>query len=426
MSTLAILNARLIDPATGRDEIASVRTENGLITDITAGPADWVVDHSIDADGLCLIPGLIDMRVVTGEPGAEHKETLASAGQAAAAGGVTSMVIMPSTNPVIDDVSLVDYVQRRGKAVSPVRVYVAGALTKGLDGKTMTEMGMMINAGAMMFANGETPITDTGLMRHVMSYSSIFNALISHRPVDANLSRGSCAHESDFAFRLGLRTAPAASERIIAERDLALAELTGARYLLDQVSSAETLPALARAKQKDMEVYASVSINHLALNELDIGDYRTFAKLDPPLRAEADREALVAAINDGLIDVIVSAHDPHPAGEKRRPFAEALPGAIGLELLLSGGLTLVADGQLDLHAFLKAVTTNPADLLGLPQGRIAIGAPADLVLFNPDRPWICDADALLSMSDNTPFDGRRMQGQTLMTIVNGTVVFDAR
>jgi dihydroorotase len=424
---LAILGARLIDPATGRDEIGDLLVENGKITALGAGIfADGLAEDilSIEADGLVLAPGLIDMRVVTGEPGAEHKETLASAGRAAAAGGVTTMIVMPQTNPVIEDISLVDHIQRRGRETSPVNVLIAGALTKGLKGAEMTEIGLMSEAGAVMFSNGDTPISDTRLMRRIMSYSSTFNALIAHRPVDAHLSQGACAHESDFASRLGLPSAPALSERIIAERDIALAELTGGRTLIDLVSSEETLPAIRRAKAKDLEVAASVSINHLALNELDIGDYRSFAKLDPPLRTEEDRAALLAAINDGTIDVVVSAHDPRPAGEKRRPFAEASAGAVGLELLLPAGLSLVADGQLDLMAFLNAVTANPAALLGLNQGRIAEGAPADLVLFDAGAPWMCDTDNLLSQSKNTPFDGRHMQGKAVMTICGGKVVFD--
>ena len=429
MNKIAILGARLIDPATGLDEVGDLLIEDGIIAAMGAGIfAEGLAPHieQIDGAGFMLAPGLIDMRVVTGEPGAEHKETLASAGRAAAAGGVTSMVVMPQTNPVIDDISLVDYIQSRGKAGSPVRVYVAGALTKGLLGNDMTEIGLMSQAGALMFSNGEAPIMDASLMRRIMSYSAAFNALIAHRAIDADLSKNACAHESDFSARLGLTAAPAISERIMAERDMALAELTGARYLLDLVSAKETLPAIRRAKAKDLDVSASVSINHLALNELDIGDYRSFAKLDPPLRGEEDRLALLAAINDGTIDVIVSAHDPRPAGEKRRPFAEAAAGAASLEILLSAGLTLASDGQLDMMAFLKAVTCNPADLLGLPQGRLAEGAPADLVLIDEGKPWMCDVDDLISKSKNTPFDGRHMQGKAVVTICGGVVVFDIR
>ena len=429
MSTIAILGARLLDPASSRDEIGDVLIQDGKIAAIGPGIfADGVPSdaETIEADGLCLAPGLIDMRVVTGEPGAEHKETLESAGRAAAAGGVTTMVVMPQTNPVIEDISLVDHIRRSGRENAPINVLIAGALTKGLAGEEMTELGLMSDAGAVMFSNGDTPISDTRLMRRIMAYSSTFNALIAHRPVDAHLSQGACAHESDFSSRLGLPAAPALSERIIAERDIALAELTGGRTLLDLISSEETLPAIRRAKARDLEVAASVSINHLALNELDIGDYRSFAKLDPPLRTESDRKALLSAIDDGTIDIIVSAHDPRPAGEKRRPFAEASAGAVGLEVLLSAGLTLVADDQLDLMAFLAAVTSNPATLLGLEQGKLETGAPADIVLFDAGAPWLCDAENLTSKSKNTPFDGRHMQGKAIITICGGEVVFERR
>ncbi|NNC38041.1 MAG: dihydroorotase [Acidimicrobiales bacterium] len=429
MSRLAILGARLVDPASGRDEIGDVLVENGKIAALGAGIfADGIPEgtENIEADGLVLAPGLIDMRVVTGEPGTEHKETLASAGRAAAAGGVTTMVVMPQTNPVIEDISLVDHIRRSGRENSPVNVLIAGALTKGLNAEEMTELGLMSDAGAVMFSNGDTPISDTRLMRRIMAYSSTFNALIAHRPMDPYLSQGSCAHESDYSSRLGLPAAPAVSERIIAERDIALAELTGGRTLLDLISSEETLPAIRRAKARDLEVAASVSINHLALNEMDIGDYRSFAKLDPPLRTENDRKALLNAIDDGTIDVIVSSHDPRPAGEKRRPFAEASAGAVGLEILLSAGLTLVADGQMDLMAFLAAVTCNPAALLGLEQGNLEEGAPADLILFDAGAPWLCDAEMLASKSKNTPFDGRHMQGKAVMTICNGKIVFERR
>ncbi|PHR56996.1 MAG: dihydroorotase [Robiginitomaculum sp.] len=427
MSMLAIRNARLIDPDSELDILGDLLVEDGKIAGFGADIFDNGIPdgaHLIDATGLILAPGLIDMRVVTGEPGSEHKETLGSAGDAAASGGVTSMVVMPQTNPVIDDISLVNYILRRGRDTSPINVYSAGALTTGLKSESMTELGLMAHAGAVMFSNGENPIADTRLMRRIMSYSSTFNALIAHRAIDPYLSEGTCAHESDYSSRLGLHGAPALSERIMAERDLALVELTGARYLIDLISSAETLPAIRRAKAKDLDVSASVSINHLALNEMDIGPYRSFAKLDPPLRTEQDRTALIAAINDGTIDVIVSAHDPRPAGEKRRPFSEASSGAVGLEILLSAGLTLVADGQLDLMAFLRAVTCNPADLLGLPQGRLKVGAPADLILIDEHKPWMCNVDQLKSLSRNTPFDERHMEGKAVMTICNGKIVFD--
>ena len=421
MSYLSIINARIIDPASGYDREGTVLIQDGVI--IEFGPDVIVQGEIIDAQGLICAPGLIDMRVSTGEPGRENRETIATAAIAAAAGGVTSIVIMPETNPVIDDMSLVDFIKRRAEN-APVNVYAAGALTKDLDGKTLTEIGLMSEAGAVMFSNGAQPIGDSQTMRRLLSYSASFNALISNRAIDPSLSKDAVAHESDLSSRLGLTGAPAAAERIMAERDVALAELTGGRLLIDMISSAEALEVVRRAKSRDLEVSCSVSINHLALNEVDIGDYRTFAKLDPPLREESDRLALLAGINDGTIDVIVSAHDPRPAGEKRLPFAEASTGAVGLETLLSVALSQVADDNLDLMAALAAMTCNPANLLGLSSGRIDEGRPADLILIDPHAPWICKSDALLSRSKNTPFDDRRLTGRVIKTICKGQVVFE--
>ncbi len=420
MNTLTIINARILDPETGLDTHGHIRIENGIITGI--GDFEPVGDV-IDAEGLCAAPGLIDMRVSTGEPGTEHRETIASAADAAAAGGVTTIVVTPDTSPVIDDMSLVNFIQTKGEDTH-INVHVSGALTKGLDGKTMTEIGLMSEAGALMFSNGALPVSDSLTMRRLLSYGARFNALIASRPKDAALGKNACAHESDFSARLGLPGEPAISERIMIERDIALAELTGGRLLVDMISSEEGLAAVRRAKSRDLDISASVSINHLSLNELDIGDYRTFAKLQPPLREEADRQALLGGVNDGTIDVIVSAHDPRTAGQKRLPFAEAASGAVGLELLLSAGLSQVADGHLDLMKFLACLTINPANLLDLPSGRISEGAPGDIVLFDLNMPWICDSDMLVSNSNNTPFDDRRLTGRTVTTIVGGRVAFE--
>ena len=420
--SLTFTNIRILAPESGTDKIGDIRIEDGKIAEL--GPDCKVSGTVIEGQGLCAAPGLIDMRVTTGEPGRENRETLATAAQAAISGGVTAMVVMPGTNPVLDDMALVDYVMRRGEGL-PVDIHVAGALTKGLNGETMTEIGLMQGAGAVMFASGKSPIRDEQMMRRLLSYSASFNALISNHCMTPEMSNGTVAHESDFSSRLGLTSAPAVSERMMAERDVALAELTGGRVLIDLVSSAEVLPVLRRAKAKELDVAASVSINHLALNELDIGDYRTFAKLEPPLREEQDRQALLAAINDGTIDVIVSDHDPRPAGEKRLPYAEASPGAVGLELLLAAGLSQIADGALEILPFLAALTCNPADLLGLDSGRLRVGAVADLVIFDPNEPWVCDAPKLRSRSKNTPFDGRRLTGRVRHTIKGGEIVYSA-
>lgn len=423
MKALSIVGARIIDPASGYDGEGVITIEEGRITAIGADAHPQ--GEIIDGEGLIAAPGLIDMRVITGEPGREGKETLATAGASAAAGGVTTMVVMPpepsDTRPDMDDVALIDFIRRRGTQASPVNILCAGPLLHGAD--TLAEIGLMQEAGAVMFAGGYEAVADSQIMRRLLAYSASFNALIAHRPVESALSHGTCAHESDLSSRLGLVGQPAISERIMIDRDAALVELTGGRLLVDMISSADAAAAVKRAKDRGLDMAASVSINHLCLNEVDIGDYRTFAKLTPPLRSEADRQALLASINDGTIDVIVSGHDPHPAGEKRLPFAEAAAGAVGLEILLAAGLSQVADGALDLMAFLHALTAGPAELLGLETGRLSEGAPADIILFDPDRPWICESEALRSKSGNTPFDGRRLTGRNVMTMVGGEVVY---
>ncbi len=423
MSDLTLINARIIDPETGRDEMGEMTVRQGIIEKIGTGLDP--IGEVLDAGGLIAAPGLIDMRVSTGEPGKEHKESIASATKAAAHGGVTTMVVMPDTNPVIDDIALVEHMRRIGED-SEINVLVAGALTKGLDGSTLTEIGLMSEHGAVMFSSGSDPIADSLIMRRILSYSASFNALIANRAKDPSLTRSAVAHESDFSARLGLPGSPSASERIMIERDVALAELTGGRVLIDLISSEDAVHSVRRAKERDLDIACSVSINHLSLNEIDIGDYRTFAKLDPPLREESDRQALLRGVNEGIIDVIVSAHDPQTAGEKRLPFEEAAPGAVGLELLLSAGLSQVAEGQLDLMAFLRAVTINPAQLLDLPCGRLQPGCPADIVLLDPNAPWVVDSDQLVSKSNNTPFDDRRMTGRAIITIVAGEIAWNDR
>jgi len=426
-NTLAVLNARLLDPASDYDGPGSVLVEDGRITEVIHGggavaPAGVTV---IVADGLCLSPGLIDIRVKTGEPGAEPKETLKSASLSAAAGGVTTIVIQPDTDPALDDPAMIEFIQRRGAALGLVNVRVAGAATKARDGVRMAEIGLMDEAGALYFTDVDRVIANTRTLQRVMTYAAAFNALISCRPADPWLSEGAVATSGELATRLGLASAPAIAERIQLERDLALVEQTGARYLVDQISTEDALETLARARARGLEVAASVSINHLCFNEIDIGDYRTFYRLDPPLRPESDRQALIEAVRDGLIDVITSAHAPAPAEDKRRPFAEAAPGAIGLETLLAAALSLHHEDGLDLLDVMRPLTSGPAGLLGLDAGVLKAGAPADSVLFDVGAPVVIDADTLKSKSKNSPFDGRRLQGKVVCTFVAGRRVFEA-
>jgi dihydroorotase len=418
-----IRNARLIDPAKNKVEDGAILFAEKIL-DIGAVSSAPDGAEEIDADGACVAPGLIDMRVVIGEPGAEHKETFKSAGRAAAAGGVTTMVMMPNTTPVIDDQSLVDFVLRRGVDRSGgVHILPAAALTKRLEGELMTEIGLMAEAGAVLFTNGDKPVADSRVLRRALSYATAFGALVAHRPEDPHLADGGVMHEGELAARLGLPGIPAAAELIMAERDLALAELTNGRLLLDMLSSAQSLPALARAKDRGVKANASVNVHHLVLNENDVDGYRTFAKLSPPLRSEDDRTALVEAVREGLIDVIVSGHDPRPAEDKRLPFEEAAFGAVGLETLLAGALTLHHKGDAPLNTLIRAMTLKPAELLNLPSGRLARNAPADLILIDLGAPFRLDSDKLRSKSNNSPFDEKTLQGVVKRTFIAGKTVF---
>ncbi|WP_395647835.1 dihydroorotase [Terricaulis sp.] len=420
-----IKNAKLIDPSKDKVENGAILFD-AKILDIGAVASAPDGAEIIDAGGAHIAPGLIDMRVTIGEPGAEHKETFKSAGRAAAAGGVTTMVMMPNTEPVIDDQSLVDFVLRRGPDRSGgVHILPAAALTKHLDGELMTEIGLLAEAGAVMFSNGDKPIASSRVLRRALSYATSFGALIAHRPEDPYLAEGGVMHEGDLAARLGLPGIPAAAESIMAERDLTLAELTGGRILLDMLSSAQTLPALKRAKGRGVNAYASVNVHHLVLNEQDVDGYRTFAKLAPPLRSEDDRVALGQAVKEGLIDVIVSGHDPQQAEEKRLPFEEAAFGAVGLETLLAGALTLHHNGDVPLSALIRAMTLRPAEILRLPAGRLAKGAPADVILVDIGAPFRLDSDKLKSKSNNSPFDEKTLQGAVKKTFIGGKLVFNA-
>ncbi|HUO23005.1 MAG TPA: dihydroorotase [Caulobacteraceae bacterium] len=426
--TTAFTNARLVDPENRYDGPGALVVREGAIADVVRRPNFGALSDDIrvvDCNGAMLAPGLVDIRVKTGEPGAETKETLKSACRAAAAGGVTSIVIQPDTEPAADDPATIDFIQRRARDIGLVHVYTAGAATQGLQGQRMAEIGLMIEAGALYLTDVDRPIVDSKVFRRVLSYAKGFGALVSHRPADPYLCAGAAATEGEFAARLGLPSSPVVAERIMLERDLALAEITGARLLVDQITCADSLERLKRARSKGLAIAATASINHLSFNELDIGDYRTFYKLDPPLRAELDRQALIDALADGLVEVVVSAHAPAPAEDKRLPFDEAAPGAVGLETLLAGLLALYHENRVPLVDLMRAVTYAPASLLGLKAGRITPGSPADLVLCDLGAPYQLDADTLLSKSKNSPFDGRRLQGQVLLTMAGGKIVHKA-
>jgi dihydroorotase len=289
----------------------------------------------------------------------------------------------------------------------------------------MAEIGLMHDAGCVYITDGDKPIVDSKVMRRVLAYAGALGLPVAHRPADPWLSAGAAATEGEFAGRMGLPAAPAAAEKIMLERDAALCELTGATMIVDQVSAACALETLARAKGRGLPMLATASINHLTFNELDIGDYRTFWKLEPPLRAEDDRQALIDALVDGLVDIVVSAHAPAPAEDKRLPFEEAAPGSIGLETLLPALLSLFHEGRAPLLRLIESVTLAPAKAIGLAAGRLTVGAPADLVLCDLGAPRVIDAEQLTSKSKNSAFDGRRLQGEVRMTLVDGRVVHEA-
>src|ERR1700679_2572895 len=390
---IAFVNARLIDPASGLDAKGGLLVENGKIADIGPrlfGDADRSDPEVIDCKGQVLSPGLIDMRVFTGEPGSEHRETLESASRAAAAGGVTTIVVMPNTDPVIDEPSLVDFINRRTGAAARVRVAPMAALTRRLAGETMTEIGLLQEAGAVAFTDGDRTVANARVMRRALAYASTFGALVVGHAEDPELSAGAAMNEGEYAMRLGLPAAPAMAETIAVERDIRLVELTGARYHFGQISCRAALDAIVEAKKRGLPITCGVSAHHLALNELDVGSYYTFRKVKPPLRSEVDRAAMVEGVASGAIDVIVSSHEPQGADTKRQTFASAAFGAVGLETLLPAALNLYHDGHASLPHMLAALTTAPAHILGLNGGTLAKGAAADLVLIDPDHPFVLE------------------------------------
>lgn len=424
---LVLYNARLFDPHTQRDETGGVAINNGKITaigkDITHKTA---AKKHIDCEGHLLTAGLVDMRVFTGEPGEEHRETLQTASEAAAAGGVTTLICMPNTDPVIDDVALVDFIERRARDTGQVNIHPMAALTKGLAGTEITEIGLLKKAGAVAFTDGDKAIANTQVMRRGLLYAKGLDALIVQHVEEPALSGGDM-NSGEIASRLGLSGIPCEAETILLERDLRLVEMTGAQYHAAQLSSAQGLCALRDAKSRSPHlaenVSAGVSINNLVLNENDIGAYRTFFKLSPPLRSEDDRRALIEGLNEGLIDVIVSDHNPQDPDTKRRPFAEAAFGAVGVETMLPAALSLYHSGDVSLETLFAAMSARPAELLGLDCGRLAEDAPADLALINLDMPWVNEVDDLKSKSKNSAFEGRRLQGACVRTFVAGKQVY---
>jgi dihydroorotase len=418
-------NARLVDPETESERRGGLLARDGSISDI--GPhlnAQTAPEGAqiIQCGGHILAPGLVDLMAFVGEPGAEHRETLASASKAAAAGGITTLVCRADTDPVIDDPAIVDFVLRRAKAASAVRIHPCAALTKGLAGREMTEIGLLQEAGAVAFGDAHRSVMNAQVMRRAMVYARDREALISHFTQDANLAAEGVMNEGELASRLGLPAIPKAAETMMLARDLTLVRLTGARYHGALITCAEAVEEMRRAKEEGLPVSCATSINHLTLNEGDVGNYRTFLKLSPPLRSEDDRQAIIAALADGVIDAIVSDHDPQDVETKRQPFAESADGAIGLETMLAAALRLVHAGDIALPRLLRLMSSGPAAAFRLHAGKLSRGAVADLIVFDPDEPWVVDPQKLNSLCKNTPFDEARLQGRVLMTMVGGEIV----
>ena len=415
---VAYANARLLDPATGLDAAGGVLTEGEEIKEAAAGLFDDGFPDGaevIDCGGLCLAPGLVDIRVELGN--------LTASARAAAAGGITSMVCLPNTDPVIDDETVVEFVARRARKQGLGKLYTYGAVTKNLDGLELAELGMLAEAGAVAFTDATATIADAQLMRQALSYGSTFGLVIVNHPEEPSLAADGDMNAGETATRLGLSGIPKQAEVIMVERDIRLAELTGGRLHLAHVSTADAIAAIRSAKDGGLEVTCDTAPPYFALNETAIGDYRTFAKLSPPLRAEDDRQAIVDGLKDGTIDVIASDHAPRDEESKRLPFTGAAAGGVGLNTLLAVSLELHHNGHMDLLDVMRALTSAPADLLTLPAGRLEPGRPADLVVFDPERAWKVSEDRLLSQAKNSPFDGRPVQGEVVRTVVDGRTVF---
>ncbi len=426
MTAVLLRNARLIDPEEGRETEGGLLLENGVIQAVGAAVDTSAKDIKyIDCGGKVLAPGIIDIGVKVCEPGERHKESFKSAGQAAAAGGVTTIVTRPDTLPAIDTPETLEFTRRRANEAAPVNVLTMAALTKGREGREMTEIGFLLDAGAVGFTDCDRVITDTKVLVRALAYARSLGALVMGHPQDPGLSKGAAATSGKFASLRGLPAVSPMAERMAIDRDIAMIEMTGVRYHFDQITTGRALPALRRAKDNGLDVTAGTSIHHLTLNEFDVADYRTFFKVKPPLRAEEDRQLIIEAVRDGLIDIICSMHTPQDEESKRLPFEAAASGAVGLETLLPAALRLFHSGDLDLPTLFRALSLNPAKRLGLSAGRLSVGAPADLVLFDPGAPFVLDRFKLHSKSKNTPFDGARMQGKVLRTFVAGKEVFEA-
>ncbi len=423
-----LINARIIDPKNNIDEIGGLIIDSkGQIKDVGKKVANGNIPSGADKIDLkknVLIPGIVDMRVFVGEPGFEYKENFRTLSNAALSGGVTSVVSMPNTSPVIDNVSMVDFLKRRGRDKSKINIFPAATLTKNTDGKQMTEFGLLKRKGIIAFTDGIKTVQDPQVMSRIMNFASQSDSLIMQHAEDNILSKNGLINEGEISTRLGLKGIPFLAEKIIVERDLSFLEEYFCRYHISQVSSKKTISVIRKAKKEGKIFTTGVSINNLSLNENDIGDFKTFLKLSPPLRTENDRVSLVEAVNDGTIDVIVSDHKPEDEESKRLTFSQAATGATGVETLLPLVLELYHNKSIKLNKLIASITSNPAKILGINKGSLDKGKDADLCIFDLDKPWIVNKNDLKSKSKNTPIENRKMQGQILKTFLKGEALYE--
>ena len=421
------LNARIIDPSQGIDEIGGLIVDaNGKIKAVGKKVNKENIpsrSEKIDLKSKVLIPGIVDMKVFVGEPGFEYKENFRSLSNAALSGGVTSVVSMPNTSPAIDNVSMVDFILRRGRDKSVINIFPAATLTRNMEGKLMTEFGLLSKKGIIGFTDATKTIQNSEIMSRIMNYASDLDVLVMQHPEDQELSKGRCISEGEISTRLGLQGIPDIAEKIIIERDLSLLGEYPCRYHISQLSSAKSVEVIKKYKKEGIKFSAGVSINNLSLNENDIGDFKTFMKVSPPLRKEDDRKALIKGIKDGYIDVIVSDHKPEDEESKRLPFAQAAEGSIGIETLLSLALELYHNQSLPLKKIIETITCNPARILKINKGNLKKGSDADLCIFDLNEPWKVDVSKLKSKSKNAAIENRKLQGKVLMTYLKGESVF---
>ena len=423
-----LINARIIDPKNQIDEIGGLIIDSkGKIKAVGKKVANGNLPKNVEKIDLkkqVLMPGIVDMRVFVGEPGYEYKENFRTLSNAALSGGVTSVVSMPNTSPVIDNVSMVDFLKRRGRDKSKINIFPAASLTKNTEGKQMTEFGLLKHKGIVAFTDGTKTVQNPQLMARIMNFAAQSESLIIQHAEDKVLSEGGLINEGEISTRLGLKGISFLAEKIIVERDLSFLEEYICRYHISQISSEKTLSVIKKAKDEGIIFSTGVSINNLSLNENDIGDFKTFLKLSPPLRTEKDRKALIQGINDGVIDVIVSDHKPEDEESKRLTFAKAATGASGIETLLSLTLELFHNESIKLSKLIASITSNPAKILRIDKGDLQKGKDADLCVVDINKPWVVNKDKLKSKSKNTPVENRKLQGQILKTFIKGELAYE--